>query len=74
MQEINDRAIDLRKMNIDNIRMNYGAPPLDTAGQEGVRPAIGNPPAAPKAAGGVPAGVDPKIWAVMTPQEKALFK
>lgn len=74
VQEINDRAIDLRKMNIDNIRRNYGAPPLDTSGQEVVRPAIGNAPASPKGTGGVPAGVDPNVWAVMTPQEKALFK
>lgn len=29
---------------------------------------------APANAGNVPAGVDPKVWAVMTPEEKALWK
>lgn len=33
----------------------------------------GAAPTTPPTAGGVPAGVDPKVWAVMTPQEKALW-
>ena len=36
--------------------------------------AIGQQPKQPPAGKTAPAGVDPKVWNVMTPQEKALFK
>ena len=46
---------------LDNLDRLFG-----TAGKLGPKP--------PKAGGGaVPEGVDPKVWAVMTPQEKALW-
>lgn len=42
IRKINQRAINLRKMNVDQIRGNYGAEPLDTSGYENQAPAIGN--------------------------------
>lgn len=41
IQQINDRAINLRKMSIDQIRGNYGHPPLDTGKYENQPAAIG---------------------------------
>ena len=41
IRKINERAVNLRKMNVDNIRRNYGAADLDTAGYENQQPAIG---------------------------------
>lgn len=38
---INERAVNIRKMNVENIRRNYNAPELDTAGYESQKPAIG---------------------------------
>lgn len=65
IQKINERAAGLRKMNLDVIRGNYGLEPLDTAGYTNQPAAIGT---------AAPAGVDPSVWAVMTPEEKALWK
>lgn len=42
--------------------------------KERLRNAAKSAPAAPTGASGVPTGVDPKIWAVMTPGEKALWQ
>jgi len=50
IQNINNRAVQLRKMNIDNIRTNYGYDPLDTSGYSNVSPALNNPP--PRRGGG----------------------
>lgn len=41
IQKINARAVELRKMNIDQIRANYGHGPLDTSGYTGVSAAVG---------------------------------
>jgi hypothetical protein len=41
IQDINERAIGLRKMNIDAIRKNYGADALETTGYEKQSPAVG---------------------------------
>lgn len=41
IERLNERAISLRKMNIDVIRSNYGLGSLDTSGQEAVTPSIG---------------------------------
>jgi hypothetical protein len=38
---INQRAIGLRKMNVDAIRRNYGLDPMDTKGYQSVPPSIG---------------------------------
>lgn len=34
VQKINDRAVNIRKMNVENIRNNYNQPSLDTTGYE----------------------------------------
>ena len=50
IEKINERAVNLRKMNIDSIRRNYGLDPLDTSAYERQPPAIGDgkkPSAAP---------------------------
>lgn len=47
INEINNRAIGLRRMNIDTIRANYGLDPMDTTGAAVQSPAVG--------AGGAPA-------------------
>ena len=41
IKKINDRALNIRKMNVDNIRRNYNAPELDTSGYESQKSAIG---------------------------------
>lgn len=41
IEQINARAVNMRKLNVDNIRKNYGLGPLDTAGYENVPAAIG---------------------------------
>lgn len=41
IQQINARAVNLRKMNLDVIRSNYGMEPLDTSGYEKQAPAVG---------------------------------
>jgi hypothetical protein len=52
IQTINERAVNLRKMNVDAIRSNYGASPMDTSGYQNVPSAVGGNP---KPAGGRPA-------------------
>lgn len=41
---INERAVNNRKMNIDNIRQNFGVEPLDTSGYEKQKPIIPSQP------------------------------
>lgn len=41
VQAINERALNMRKMNVENIRRNYHQPDLETAGYENQKPAIG---------------------------------
>lgn len=41
IQKINERAVGLRRMNIDHIRTNFGVPALDVSGHENLPPAIG---------------------------------
>lgn len=41
IKAINERAINLRKMNVDQIRSNYGQEPLDTSGYSRQAPAVG---------------------------------
>lgn len=73
IEATNDRAIALRRMNIDNIRMNYGADPLDVSAQRNQPSAVGANPGR-RSGDKPPAGVDQKVWEAMTPQEKALFQ
>jgi len=42
VQKVNERAISLRKMNVDAIRSNYGKDPLDVSGRENVPSAYGS--------------------------------
>ena len=41
IQQINDRAVNLRKMNIDAIRSNYNADPMDVSGYQAQPAAVG---------------------------------
>lgn len=41
IQKINERAVNLRKMNVDAIRTNFGVEPMDTTGYSNVQPAVG---------------------------------
>jgi hypothetical protein len=72
IQEINQRAAQLKTMQLDQLRQNYGMDPIDTAQYAGQPAAVGTGRPAP--ASNAPAGVDPKIWQHMTPEEKALWK
>jgi hypothetical protein len=51
IRTINQRAVSLRRMNIDQIRSNFGVPTLDTSRQENVPPAVGGGAAAPASSG-----------------------
>lgn len=59
IKALNERAVQLRKLDIDNVRQNYGHEPLDTTGYEKQPAALngGNkaPPAAPLDAPGIEA-------------------
>jgi len=59
IRALNERAVQLRKLDIDNVRQNYGHEPLDTTGYEKQPAALngGNkaPPAAPLDAPGIEA-------------------
>lgn len=44
IKRINARAVQLRKMNVDGIRANYGRDPVDTSKYEGVGSALGAKP------------------------------
>jgi hypothetical protein len=70
IHQINQRAVDLHKLQIDTTRQNFGAEPFDFSKFEAVnKPSIG------RGTGnkGAPSGVDPAVWEHMTPEEKALF-
>ena len=41
IKRLNERAVKMRKMNVDGIRANYGRDPVDTSGYENQTPAIG---------------------------------
>jgi hypothetical protein len=41
LQKINERAANLKQLNIDNIRRNYGLDPLDTSSYASQQPAVG---------------------------------
>lgn len=41
IQRLNQRAVDLRKLNVDLIRSNFGVTPMDTSPMERLRPAVG---------------------------------
>ena len=70
IERLNDRAVTLRKMNIDTIRQNFGADPLDTSKFESVAPAIGATGGGGPKVGAVEDGyrfkggnpADPKAW------------
>lgn len=49
IKRINDRAVDLRKLDIDNVRINYGHEPLDTSAYSKQPPALNGGKATPKA-------------------------
>ena len=57
IQKINERAVNLRKMNVDAIRSNYGVEPMDVSGYEQVPGALGGTPA-PKADNAVKVAVE----------------
>lgn len=44
IQKLNERAVQLRKLNIDNVRANYGHDSLDVSGYENLAPALGGAP------------------------------
>jgi len=48
IQRINERAVNLRKMNVDSVRANYGKEPLDTEGYESQPSALGGGQILPK--------------------------
>ena len=48
--------------------------PIELNGQRSRRGQGGRPVSAPPPTAGVPAGVDPAVWSVMTPEEKALWQ
>lgn len=50
IRNINQRAANLQRMNIDNIRMNYGHDPLDTTGYENQPAALGGGQGGPSSA------------------------
>lgn len=70
--EKNALAAEYRKKNVNTIRKNYKADPFDFSEYDLPAAAPEEKPAA--ASKTAPAGVDPKVWAVMTPQEKALWQ
>ena len=41
IKRLNERAVKLRKLNVDGIRSNYGRDPVDTTGYENQTPALG---------------------------------
>ena len=45
IRRLNQRAAQLRTLNVDTIRNNYGAPPLDLSGRTDVAPTLGAPSA-----------------------------
>lgn len=49
IKRLNERAVKLRKMNIDSVRANYGKDPMDTAGFEDQESALDAPDATPDA-------------------------
>lgn len=53
IRAINRRAVDLRQMNIDAIRQNYGAGPLDTTKIRNLPAAVGARPDTPQTGGGL---------------------
>ncbi|MCY1231709.1 hypothetical protein D9M72_441690 [compost metagenome] len=50
IKRINERAVDLRKLDIDNVRINYGHDPMDTSAYAKQPAALNGGKAAPKAA------------------------
>lgn len=52
VQKINQRAVDLRRLDIDTIRANFGAEPLDVSGYQNQPPAL-TPPAQQPNSGGI---------------------
>lgn len=79
IKNINERAANIRRMNVDGIRRNYGKDPLDSSGYSNQDAALGTPtpqqkPMAVKSLPTkAPAGVDAKVWQHMTPQERKLW-
>lgn len=70
------RAREIVENHYRGIAAGFGSDALDLYNKN-MQEIGGNPVLAPRAAGAsgaAPAGVDPKIWAVMTPQEKALWQ
>ena len=70
-KDIAERAIDKFNKRVDNGELNDFFKYQGTAPRKFEAP---KPPERPQVPGAAPAGVDPKIWAVMTPEEKALWK
>lgn len=50
IKRLNERAVQLRKLDIDAVRQNYGHEPLDTAGYEKQPPALNGGSSSPKPA------------------------
>lgn len=59
IRQLNKRAADHRRLNIEVMRNNFGQPPLDMGGRFNVPAAVGNPTPAPK---GGAAGVSTSNW------------
>jgi hypothetical protein len=70
-KDIAERAIDKFNKRVDNGELNDFFKYQGTAPRKFEAP---KPPERPQVPGAAPAGVDPKIWAVMTPEEKSLWK
>lgn len=65
LQGINRRAADMKKLQLDNIRANYGAPPMDFNQFQAESPLSG--------LNNNPQNGDEALFEHMTPEERALF-
>jgi len=68
IQKLNERAANTRKMNIDSIRSNFGAEPLDTSRFERQPPALGGNPS-PTSAAANPQDAAAIEWAKANPND-----
>lgn len=72
IKAINERSENLRRMNIDNIRANYGLPPMDVSGYENQKSAIQDKP--PASTDQVQVDITQESWDAMPPEQKQQLK